>query len=149
DSLADARLILKHRAYVLPDGMAMMCLPIKFRSAVLATLAIYRERGYRFSQKDLAHAVSLADQAGIAIRNAMLYEEAEDALREQRRFLRQVLDIDANCIFAKDRDGRFTLVNQALADIYGTTPETLVGKTDADFNPNAEEVARFRRNDLE
>src|SRR5262249_56921657 len=111
--------------------------------------AIDGERGYRFSQKDLAHAVSLADHAGIAIRNAMLYEEAEDALREQRRFLRQVIDIDANSIFAKDRQGRFTLVNQALADIYGTTPENLAGKTDADFSPNAEEAARLRRNHLQ
>ena len=149
DSVADARLIPEHRASVLPDGMAMMCIPIRLDSTVLATLAIYRERGYRFGQKDLAHAMSLADQAAIAIKNARLYEETEEALREQRQFLRQVIDVDANSIWAKDRQGRFTLVNQALADIYGTTVENLVGKTDADFNPNAEEVARFRRNDLE
>ena len=148
DSLADARLIREHRAYV-PDGMAMMCVPIRFGSTVLATLAIYRERGYRFGKKDLAHALTLAEQAAIAIRNARLYEETEEALRQQRQFLRQVIDIDANTIFAKDRQGRFTLVNQALADIYGTTVENLVGKTDADFNPNAEEVARFRRDDLQ
>jgi PAS domain S-box-containing protein len=64
-------------------------------------------------------------------------------------FLRQVLDINPNLIFAKDREGRFTLVNQAVADIYGTTVEGLIGKTDADFNPNADEVAFFRRMDLE
>jgi PAS domain S-box-containing protein len=149
DSVSDARLIPEHRAAVLPDGMATMCIPIRLGSTVLATLAIYRERGYRFGQKDLAHALSLAEQAAIAIKNARLYEEAEDALRQQRQFLRQVIDVDANCIFAKDRDGRFTLVNKALADMYGTTVENLVGKTDADFNPNVEEVASFRRVDLE
>jgi PAS domain S-box-containing protein len=149
DSVSDPRLIPEHRAAVLPDGMATMCIPIRLGSTVLATLAIYRERGYRFGQKDLAHAMSLAEQAAIAIKNARLYEEAEDALRQQRQFLRQVIDVDANCIFAKDRQGRFTLVNKALADIYGTTVENLVGKTDADFNPNAEEVASFRRVDLE
>jgi len=149
DSLADTRLIPEHRAYVLPKGMAMMCVPIRFGSTVLATLAIYRERGYRFGPKDLAHAMTLAEQAAIAIKNARLYEETEEALREQRQFLRQVIDVDANSIFAKDRQGRFTLVNKALADIYGTTVENLVGKTDADFNPNAEEVARFRRSDLQ
>ena len=149
DSLTDARLIPEHRAYVLPDGMAIMCVPIRFGSKILATLAVYRERGHRFGEKDLAHAMTLAEQAAIAIKNARLYEETEEALREQRQFLRQVIDVDANSIWAKDRQGRFTLVNQALADIYGTTVENLVGKTDADFNPNAEEVARFRRNDLE
>jgi len=149
DSVSDERLIPEHRASVLPNGMATMCVPIRQGSTVLATLAIYRERGYRFGQKDLAHAISLAEQAAIAIKNARLYEEAEDALRQQRQFLRQVIDLDANCIFAKDRQGRFTLVNKAMADVYGTTVENLVGKTDADFNPNAEEVASFRRMDLE
>jgi PAS domain S-box-containing protein len=76
-------------------------------------------------------------------------KRAEDALGEERTFLRQVIDTDPNFIFAKDREGRFTLVNQAVADAYGTTVEELVGKTDADFNPNREEVESFRRMDLE
>jgi PAS domain-containing protein len=40
-------------------------------------------------------------------------------------------------------------VNQAVADAYGTTVEDLIGKTDADFNPNREEVEFFHRMDLE
>ncbi|HTP42110.1 MAG TPA: PAS domain S-box protein [Nitrospiria bacterium] len=75
--------------------------------------------------------------------------EAEEALREGRAFLRQVIDIDPNFIFAKDHDGRFILANQAVADAYGTTVENLIGKTDADFNRDAEEVEFFRRKDLE
>jgi len=74
---------------------------------------------------------------------------AEEALEEQRAFLGQVIDIDPNFIFVKDRDGRFVFVNQALADAYGATVDALVGKTDADFNPNLEEVEHFRRDDLE
>src|SRR5262245_17271137 len=65
-----------------------------------------------------------------------------------RAFLRQVLDLDPSLIFAKDREGRFTLANRAVAAIYGTTPSGLVGRTDADFNDNREEVERFRRDDL-
>lgn len=76
-------------------------------------------------------------------------KRAEEALEKQRAFLRQVIDISPNFIFAKDRKGRFTLVNQAVADAYGTTVEDLIGKTDADFNPNAEEVEFFQRMDLE
>ena len=69
-------------------------------------------------------------------------------LRKERRFLRQVIDINPNFVFAKDREGRFTLVNQAVADAYGTSVENLIGKTDADFNPDAAEVEHFRRGDL-
>jgi len=74
---------------------------------------------------------------------------AEEALAKERAFLREVIDINPNFIFAKDRAGRFTLVNQAVAEAYGTTVERLIGKTDADFNPDAAEVARFRRDDLD
>jgi PAS domain S-box-containing protein len=70
-------------------------------------------------------------------------------LERQRTFLRQVIDISPHFIFAKDREGRFTLVNRAVAEVYGTTPEELVGRRDADFNPNAEEVAFFLAADRE
>lgn len=76
-------------------------------------------------------------------------KQAEEAIRSARDFLRQVIDIDPHFIFAKDRDGRFTLVNQAVADAYGTTIEDLIGKTDADFNPNRAEVASFLKMDRE
>jgi PAS domain S-box-containing protein len=74
---------------------------------------------------------------------------AEAGLTEQRSFLRQVIDLNPNFVFAKDREGRFTLVNQAIAEAYGTSVESLLGKMDADFNPNVEEVESFRRADLE
>ena len=76
-------------------------------------------------------------------------KRGEETLEKQRAFLRQVIDIDPNFIFAKDREGRFTLVNQAVADAYGTTVEGLIGKTDADFNSNRDEVEYFHRMDLE
>jgi len=76
-------------------------------------------------------------------------EERTAELEKQRAFLRQVLDINPNLIFAKDREGRFSLVNEAVADAYGTTVEDLVGRTDRDFNSNEEEVEFFRRMDLE
>ena len=42
--------------------------------------------------------------------------KAEAEISRQRAFLRQVIDLDCNLIFVKDREGRFTLVNQAVAD---------------------------------
>jgi two-component system sensor kinase FixL len=76
-------------------------------------------------------------------------KQRNEHLKREQAFLRQVIDIAPNLIFAKDRQGRFTLVNQAVADIYGTTVDALIGKTDADFNRNPEEVELFRRMDLE
>ena len=76
-------------------------------------------------------------------------QERTAELDQQRVFLRQVIDLNPSFIFAKDREGRFTLVNHAVAEAYGTTVEDLLGKTDADFNQNGEELAHFRRDDLE
>lgn len=76
-------------------------------------------------------------------------KRAEAELRRSHTFLRQVIDTDPDLIFAKDREGRFALANKAVADWYGTTVEDLVGKSDADFNANADEVEFFRENDLE
>ena len=72
-----------------------------------------------------------------------------EELRAQREFFKQIVDINPNFIFAKDREGRFTLVNKAVANAYGTTVENLIGKTDADFNSNADEIEHFRKDDLE
>lgn len=74
-------------------------------------------------------------------------KRAEENLQRSHAFIRQIIDTDPNFIFAKDRDGRFTLVNKAVAEAYGTTVDDLIGKTDADFNKNAEEVAFFLRKD--
>jgi PAS domain S-box-containing protein len=74
---------------------------------------------------------------------------AEAEVAKQRAFLRQVIDLNPSFVFAKDREGRFTLVNQAIAAAYGTSVDNLLGKTDADFNTNKEEVEGFRRDDLE
>ena len=90
------------------------------------------------------HAGTLAMVLDVTDRKASAVE-----LERQRAFLRQVIDINPSFIFAKDRAGRFTLVNAATAEAYGTTVEGLLGKTDADFNPNAAEVEFFRRMDLE
>jgi two-component system cell cycle sensor histidine kinase/response regulator CckA len=74
---------------------------------------------------------------------------AERALRDSEARLRQVIDLVPHFIFAKDAEGRFVLANRAVAEAYGTTVEELLGKTDADFNPSAEEVEHFRNDDLE
>ena len=76
-------------------------------------------------------------------------KHARDELRYQHQFLRQVMDLNTSFVFAKDKDGYFTLVNQALADAYGSTIDDMVGKSDIDFNPNPNEVKNIRADDLE
>ncbi|HLO62165.1 MAG TPA: PAS domain S-box protein, partial [Azonexus sp.] len=79
----------------------------------------------------------------VFVRDISRHKQTDEALYRERLFLRHVIDTSPNLIFVKDRDGRFLLANEALAQAYGTTVDGLQGRTDADFNPNAEEVAAF------
>jgi len=78
---------------------------------------------------------------------------AEQAVQESEALLRRVIDTVPNCIFIKDREGRYLLVNQEMSRVHGTVPEAMVGKTDMDFVPSSaatpQEAERFRRDDLE
>ena len=97
--------------------------------------------------------VRLAKDAGgvcrAVVRDVGAERHAATELNSERTLLREVLDLDPSLIFAKDREGRFTLANRAVASIYGVTPPELVGRTDADFNPDGVEIEHFRADDLE
>jgi PAS domain S-box-containing protein len=103
----------------------------------ISTSAICDESGTVVEVLGLA--LDVSDRRAAEVQLEAQRKEIED----QRRLLRNVIDTDPNIIFVKDRDGRFSLVNQAVADVYGVPVEELVGKTDADFNANADEVAHF------
>src|SRR5574341_302619 len=70
-------------------------------------------------------------------------KRAEEERQQGEKLLRQIIDLVPHFIFAKDVEGRFILVNQAVADAYGTTVKELTGKTDADFAKSEEEVRQF------
>lgn len=76
-------------------------------------------------------------------------EQSIQALSERDAFLRLVIDATPSMIFVKDWEGRFVLANEALARCYGTTISAILGKTDADFNSNRDELEHFRRLDRE
>ncbi|HUI64792.1 MAG TPA: PAS domain S-box protein [Bacteroidota bacterium] len=64
------------------------------------------------------------------------------------QFLRQVIDLVPHFVFAKDEDSRFLLMNKAIADAYGTSPEQALGKSDIDFSATPEEARHFHQDDI-
>jgi two-component system cell cycle sensor histidine kinase/response regulator CckA len=71
------------------------------------------------------------------------------ATTHYQHFLRQVIDTNPHIIFVKDWEGRYVLANVAVAEFYGTTVDSLIGKRDSDFNPNVDETDQFLRMDRE
>ena len=90
------------------------------------------------------------EQANIRLQQEIAERSSvQEALKTQKEFLRAVLDINPNIIFVKNREGKYTLANQAYADFYGISLENVLGKTDAEVNPNSEDVEQFLAQDQE
>jgi PAS domain S-box-containing protein len=73
---------------------------------------------------------------------------SERASQAQHQVLQAVLDESPDVIVVKDHEGNFMLGNKVVAQIYGTTPEAMVGKHDGDFSATPEQAEFFRQNVL-
>jgi PAS domain S-box-containing protein len=113
------------------------CVPLTVGDKVVGVLTVLSPRT-QLSAEERVVLLSLADQAGLAIQNAQLYQaaqhelaerkQAEEALRNERDRAQQYLDIAGVILVALDEKGEITLMNRkghALLD-YGEGK--LVGK---------------------
>ncbi|HWG47207.1 MAG TPA: PAS domain S-box protein [Gemmataceae bacterium] len=65
-----------------------MCVPLKVRGKMLGVLSfVMAESGRRYQAEDLALAEDLAHRAAVAVENARLYQELQEADRRKNEFL--------------------------------------------------------------
>ncbi len=67
------------------------------------------------------------------IEMAFYKSRMEMELRKNRNFLLRVIDTVPNNIFVKDKNGKYLMVNNSLAELYNTTPKEMIGKTDREL----------------
>ena len=136
-----------HAGYLTLGVESFMGTKIVINGALYGTLCFYGPLPYRgqFSDSDKDFLRLMAVWIGGEVDRYQAHQQ----LQKSHDQIRQIIDTAPNFIFARDYEGRYRLVNKALADAYGTTVENLVGKTDADFNSNAAEVEYYRKMDLE
>jgi signal transduction histidine kinase len=79
----------RHRARIQQLGLcSLIMLPFVVRGKIIGVLALYTTRAVRrYTSNDLALAEELARRAAIALDNAQLYHEAQEAIREREAFL--------------------------------------------------------------
>jgi diguanylate cyclase (GGDEF)-like protein/PAS domain S-box-containing protein len=76
------------------------------------------------------------------------FKKTSKALEENQKLLRTVIDEMPSVLVVKDANGNFVLGNKTIADLYGTTPEQMIGKHDDDFGVPKEIADGFRENVL-
>lgn len=64
-------------------------------------------------------------------------------LEENKRITDAILGESPNSIFIKDEEGKFVLVNNAVATLFDTTPDKLISKHNAEVHSNQEEAKRY------
>ncbi len=111
----------------------------------LGTLALYHRRPSTPQKSDREFLGAAAHLFALAIE--LKYSEA--AVLESESRLRQILDLVPHMIFAKDEQGRFILVNRALADAYSTTVDQLVHRKQAEVHEVDHELRFFLEGDQE
>jgi PAS domain S-box-containing protein len=76
-------------------------------------------------------------------------ELTQNALDGQQELLHQVLDTNPTLIYVRDRNGRYTLINEAAARFEGLTVDEITGKVLSDLNHDITQVLRWRHEDLD
>jgi len=74
-------------------------------------------------------------------------KRADDELRRERAFIRQVIDAAPSLITVKDAEGRFVLANRAMGELLGGRPEALLDKRDSEIHRNPTHLDVYAAND--
>jgi len=105
--------------------------------------------GKRVMRLNAARIVSPDDTVDLillAIEDVTERTRTEQTLVETKNRLQAILDASGEIIFAKDREGRYTMANAAFSRIFNLPLERIIGKRDEDLFP-PQEAARIRKVD--
>ncbi len=105
-------------------------LPLRVREDLVGVLALHTRHAHHFTADEVEILASFGAQAGIAIENARLYQEARDArdvLRSREAFISNVVANLAEGLVVLDREGRVVTCNRAMERICGATAEATHG----------------------
>jgi PAS domain S-box-containing protein len=76
--------------------------------------------------------------------NITARKQTEEALAKERNLLRAFVDHIPDPMYVKDKESRFIMANQAVANVMGvSTPAEVIGKTDLDFHPEALAIQNY------
>jgi GAF domain-containing protein/HAMP domain-containing protein len=75
----------------LPDTHSEMALPLKAGSEIIGVLDVQSKQSAAFEQEDIELLTILADQVSIAIQNARLFQDSQEAVKQSEATIRQYL----------------------------------------------------------
>jgi len=121
------------------------CVPLKARGRVMGSITCFTSKlGRRYSAEDMAMLEDLAYRVAIALDNARLYTEAQQALSQTAQsfaLIDALLEASPLAICFLDSEMRFIHINQVLAELHGLSAEQHIGQDFRQLLP--ESAAKF------
>lgn len=102
---------------------SLLAVPMMFRDKVLGVISIYKEHRHVFKSEEIGITMSLADQAAIAIRNAMLYDGMMTLEAQVRRLEKVGTAGEIAVSFAHEVRNPLTVVKMLLDSVVDLTPQ--------------------------
>ncbi len=124
---------------ITPDGLALgtLCV-LDYQPRQLDELQ--QSALLRLSRQVVAQ-LELRRQIKALHQSEQQYLETHQVLQSSTNLLQTVIQGTSDIIFLKDLEGRYSFINQPGAKLFGTSPEEVIGKTDAElFSPEAAEA---------
>jgi PAS domain S-box-containing protein len=99
-----------------------LCVPVMAREDLVGVLTIVHSKADFFTEEHLALQKAIADMAGIAIKNAQLYEEVQNA----RTRYYDLFEDSVDPVIVSDLDGHILEANRQALSVTGYTIEELL-----------------------
>jgi PAS domain S-box-containing protein len=123
DVTNDPRLVFP--AFTEEKVQAMVLAPMHARGRVIGILSVLSHKPYEFDVDEIKILQAIADQVGLALDNARLYE----SVREQQSRLQAIIQSTADAIIATDNRGHINLINQAAQALFELDMQATLGQT--------------------
>ena len=120
----DERWLVRPNQEIVDPARSALCVPLMAQEVLVGVLTIVHREVNFFTQSQFALQQAIADMAGIAIRNAQLYQEVENA---HLRF-RDLFDKSVDPIMVTTMEGIIVAANQKSFEVTHKTFNEIVGR---------------------
>jgi PAS domain S-box-containing protein len=106
---------------------AILAVPLNTQYAPPTALLVFHPKPHKFPHNEIQLLSNFANQATMAIENAVLYERSDMRLQEQTRRLEALIQSLQDGLILSNLSGAVVYANRRVAELADLTPEELAG----------------------
>jgi len=127
DTETDPTYLIRREHARLEGYRAILAVPLNTHHAPPTALLIFHPEPHEFDYSEIQLLSSFANQATMAIENAVLFERSDMRLQEQTRRLEALIQSMEDGLILCDLKGKVVYANRRISDLSALTPQQLSG----------------------